>query len=235
MWRESDLFMSLREPQSAGACASCGSYDACQGGCMAAKFFTGIPLDGPDPECVFGHGEEALAARDATALPGAAIGHSKVDVHGRPSRCPPGPFPDVSPRLARAVASTWSSAARPGLLSLHGRERLLALPIGSLEQHGPTCRSTRTPVSQSSWGSVSRRPGATSWWRRPVAVRRQWRARRVPGDLAGQPRGLGRPPARADPFGPNSFLGVSSFPPMEGTSRRCRWSESAAGPMERPR
>ena len=43
VWRESELFPSLREPQSAGACASCGSYDACQGGCMAAKFFTGLP------------------------------------------------------------------------------------------------------------------------------------------------------------------------------------------------
>jgi mycofactocin radical SAM maturase len=57
VWRNSDLFVSLREPTSAGACASCGSYDACRGGCMAAKFFTGLPLDGPDPECVFGHGE----------------------------------------------------------------------------------------------------------------------------------------------------------------------------------
>ena len=32
-------------------------YDSCRGGCMAAKFFTGLPLDGPDPECVKGHGE----------------------------------------------------------------------------------------------------------------------------------------------------------------------------------
>jgi len=56
------LFEELRSPQSAGACASCGSFDACQGGCMAAKFFTGLPLDGPDPECVLGHGETALAA-----------------------------------------------------------------------------------------------------------------------------------------------------------------------------
>jgi hypothetical protein len=55
---------------------------------MAAKFFTGIPLDGPDPECVFGHGEEALAARDAGALPGAGIGHSKVDRHGAPIPVP---------------------------------------------------------------------------------------------------------------------------------------------------
>jgi mycofactocin radical SAM maturase len=61
VWKQSELFTSLREPQSAGACASCGAFDACQGGCMAAKFFTGLPLDGPDPECVGGDGEVALA------------------------------------------------------------------------------------------------------------------------------------------------------------------------------
>jgi mycofactocin radical SAM maturase len=61
VWRESPLFTSLRQPQSGGACSSCQHYDSCQGGCMAAKFFTGLPLDGPDPECVQGHGEQALA------------------------------------------------------------------------------------------------------------------------------------------------------------------------------
>ncbi|MGH9133676.1 MAG: mycofactocin radical SAM maturase [Ilumatobacteraceae bacterium] len=75
VWRDSDLFRELREPQSAGACASCGSYDACQGGCMAAKFFTGLPLDGPDPECVSGHGELALAG--AVSAPRPSIDHSK--------------------------------------------------------------------------------------------------------------------------------------------------------------
>jgi mycofactocin radical SAM maturase len=69
VWQESDLFRELREPQSAGACASCGHFDACQGGCMAAKFFTGIPLDGPDPECVLGHGEPLVAAADQTRRP----------------------------------------------------------------------------------------------------------------------------------------------------------------------
>jgi mycofactocin radical SAM maturase len=67
VWRESDLFAGLRQPQSGGTCTSCSAYDACQGGCMAAKFFTGLPLDGPDPECVRGHGETALAG--ATAAP----------------------------------------------------------------------------------------------------------------------------------------------------------------------
>lgn len=76
VWRDSDLFRSLREPSSAGACASCGSYDACQGGCMAAKFFTGIPLDGPDPECVYGHGETAMAKVAVELRPGPSVDHS---------------------------------------------------------------------------------------------------------------------------------------------------------------
>ena len=76
VWRESDLFVSLREPSSAGACASCGSYDACQGGCMAAKFFTGLPLDGPDPECVLGHGEAALEKVAISLRPGPSVDHS---------------------------------------------------------------------------------------------------------------------------------------------------------------
>ncbi|MBV9661816.1 MAG: mycofactocin radical SAM maturase [Acidimicrobiales bacterium] len=76
VWRSSALFTSLREPASAGACASCGSYDACQGGCMAAKFFTGLPLDGPDPECVHGHGEALLAGVPAGGAPSPGPGHS---------------------------------------------------------------------------------------------------------------------------------------------------------------
>ena len=60
VWKNAPLFRELREPQSAGACNSCGHYDSCRGGCMAAKFFTGLPLDGPDPECVVGYGAPAL-------------------------------------------------------------------------------------------------------------------------------------------------------------------------------
>jgi radical SAM protein with 4Fe4S-binding SPASM domain len=76
VWRRSDLFRELRRPTSAGACASCGSFDACQGGCMAAKFFTGLPLDGPDPECVHGHGEPLLAGVAAGSAPSPGPGHS---------------------------------------------------------------------------------------------------------------------------------------------------------------
>lgn len=71
VWKHSALFTELRQPQSAGACGSCGHYDACRGGCMAAKFFTGLPLDGPDPECVQGYGELALAGVRDKPRPGA--------------------------------------------------------------------------------------------------------------------------------------------------------------------
>ncbi|MEZ5383434.1 MAG: mycofactocin radical SAM maturase [Microthrixaceae bacterium] len=80
VWRGSDLFSSLREPTSAGACASCGAYDACQGGCMASKFFVGLELDDPDPECVLGHGEAALAER---GLNGSPVPRPGAD-HSRP-------------------------------------------------------------------------------------------------------------------------------------------------------
>jgi radical SAM protein with 4Fe4S-binding SPASM domain len=89
VWRHSDLFTELRRPQSAGACASCGHFDACRGGCMAAKFFTGLPLDGPDPECVLGHGEHSLAARGEAPPPRPALDHSvarRAPVTLRPRR-----------------------------------------------------------------------------------------------------------------------------------------------------
>lgn len=77
VWNSSELFRSLREPGNPGACASCGSYDACRGGCMAAKFFTGLEMSDPDPECVFGHGEDALAAKGATLRPTPSPNHSR--------------------------------------------------------------------------------------------------------------------------------------------------------------
>jgi mycofactocin radical SAM maturase len=77
VWRNSELFVSLRQPDSAGACTSCGNYDSCQGGCMAAKFFTGLPLDGPDPECVLGHGEELLRANTVIFIPKPTMDHSR--------------------------------------------------------------------------------------------------------------------------------------------------------------
>ncbi|MFC8517194.1 mycofactocin radical SAM maturase [Streptomyces sp. NPDC057257] len=97
VWRESDLSTDLRRPQTGGACTGCSAYDSCRGGCMAAKFFTGLPLDGPDPECVQGHGERALADPDRT-VPAQGQDHSHrgrkpvfVSIGGRPddSHTPP--------------------------------------------------------------------------------------------------------------------------------------------------
>jgi mycofactocin biosynthetic radical S-adenosylmethionine protein MftC len=76
VWRASELFTDLRRPSGGGACASCTAYDACRGGCMAAKFFTGLPLDGPDPECARGHGQVALDARSAGGAPKPSRDHS---------------------------------------------------------------------------------------------------------------------------------------------------------------
>jgi mycofactocin radical SAM maturase len=78
VWRESELFLKLREPQSGGACSSCAFFDTCKGGCMAAKFFTGLPLDGPDPECVQGFGETALLKikDQKNALPKSSVDHT---------------------------------------------------------------------------------------------------------------------------------------------------------------
>lgn len=75
VWQQSDLFQKLRNPQAGGACSSCQFFDTCRGGCMAAKFFTGIPMDGPDPECVQGYGQAALA--EARTIPAASKDHSK--------------------------------------------------------------------------------------------------------------------------------------------------------------
>src|SRR3954451_17401258 len=76
VWRTSPLFEDLRSPRTGGACTRCAHYDACRGGCMAAKFFTGLPLDGPDPECVQGYGELALAG--SRSVPAPSQDHSRA-------------------------------------------------------------------------------------------------------------------------------------------------------------
>ncbi|HET9896908.1 MAG TPA: mycofactocin radical SAM maturase [Streptosporangiaceae bacterium] len=104
VWRSSELFASLRQPEAAGACTSCSAFDACGGGCMAAKFFTGLPLDGPDPECVRGHGEAALARAGATP-PRPSPDHSRrrppvpVTIGRRPDRaCDESPLAGFAPK-----------------------------------------------------------------------------------------------------------------------------------------
>ena len=106
VWRTSDLFEELRRPQTGGSCRSCGAYDSCRGGCMAAKFFTGLPLDGPDPECVRGFGEQALAAVDPTA----PRARPSTTPAAPPRRCrsPSAHRPEPAPsRTGRARRTRW--------------------------------------------------------------------------------------------------------------------------------
>jgi len=103
VWQSSGLFADLRSPQTGGACTKCAHFDACRGGCMAAKFFTGLPLDGPDPECVQGYGESALVARDLELVtPRSSVDHShKGPVRGQPTLLG---MPSI-PKSAPAVSS----------------------------------------------------------------------------------------------------------------------------------
>jgi mycofactocin radical SAM maturase len=100
VWRGSELFAQLRTEQAGGACTSCSAFDACQGGCMAAKFFTGLPLDGPDPECVRGFGAQALAAVADGPVPRPSGDHSR---RGRPVPVTIGPRPAGSGTVQREV------------------------------------------------------------------------------------------------------------------------------------
>jgi mycofactocin biosynthetic radical S-adenosylmethionine protein MftC len=103
IWSESQLFLELRRPQSAGACGSCGFYDSCRGGCMAAKFFTGLPLAGPDPECVLGNGEAALAQLDGAPVPKPSVDHSRPRLLPMAPQRPPARACDESPVAGMAV------------------------------------------------------------------------------------------------------------------------------------
>jgi mycofactocin radical SAM maturase len=105
VWQSSALFQELRSPQTSGACTSCRFFDSCRGGCMAAKFFTGLPTNGPDPECVRGHGEAAL------------IGERRV----------PAPTQDHSRRTP--------TRTQPVLLRLGRREDLAAPPVSACAEH----------------------------------------------------------------------------------------------------
>jgi hypothetical protein len=81
---------------------------------MAAKFFTGLPLDGPDPECVKGFGEIALSKIEPgrSPKPSEDHSHSKALRNGpvmltlktRPSRsCDENPLAGLAPARDRAA------------------------------------------------------------------------------------------------------------------------------------
>jgi mycofactocin radical SAM maturase len=109
VWQEAPLFQELRNPQTGGACTQCSAFDACRGGCMAAKFFTGLPLDGPDPECVKGNGEDSLSLVDRSALPTASQDHS----HTGTVRNAPVPLTLLTRRPASACDESPLAGAQP--------------------------------------------------------------------------------------------------------------------------
>jgi hypothetical protein len=81
---------------------------------MAAKFFTGLPLDGPDPECVRGLGAEALSQADPAAAPRPAPDHSHRSAPvpisiGRP----PDRACDENPLAGFSVATAPASRGEP--------------------------------------------------------------------------------------------------------------------------
>ena len=116
VWQASELFLELREPQTGGACASCQFFDSCRGGCMAAKFFTGLPLDGPDPECVQGYGEQALAG--SRTVPAASQDHSRET----PTRNQPVMLQLVTRRATEPAAAPVSACAENPLTGFDPRQ-----------------------------------------------------------------------------------------------------------------
>lgn len=75
LWRTAPAFAALREASAGPECRGCAAYQDCRGGCPAAKFFTGLAPEAPDPECVQGRAAQRLAAsRDR---PTHGIDHSR--------------------------------------------------------------------------------------------------------------------------------------------------------------
>ncbi|MHB8191364.1 MAG: mycofactocin radical SAM maturase [Ferrimicrobium sp.] len=72
IWRDSQLFTSLRTQAPGSGCSSCEAYKSCHGGCEATKFFTGRPSLSADPACVLGR------ATKAGATPTLGSDHSRI-------------------------------------------------------------------------------------------------------------------------------------------------------------
>lgn len=106
VWQKSELFAELRSPQTSGACIKCAFFDSCRGGCMAAKFFTGLPLDGPDPECVQGYGEAAVAGERSRPHPSKDHSRSALPRRVQPVMVQIGVRPDVTAPPKAACATS---------------------------------------------------------------------------------------------------------------------------------
>ena len=156
---------------------------------MAAKFFTGLPLDGPDPECVKGHGEALLQKVPEGAAPSAGPGHSvpvRLGVRRRP--------------VELAHVTDLGALAWPDVAA-RASTTLLALPLGSTEQHGPHLPlATDTEIAVALAGRLAEVRSEVVV--APAArLRFQRRARRLPRHPLDRAGRLGAGPGRADPLG----------------------------------
>ena len=168
IWKTAPLFLDLRSPQTGGACTQCSAYDSCRGGCMAAKFFTGLPLDGPDPECVKGNSETALAGD--RERPGSSQDHSHTGtVRNAPVpltllRTRPVSACDESPLVAAMTddlgRTTWPESRRPAVAARAGRQRRAARPRAAADD-GHDRRRGGDPRGS---GPAAVRPDAPCWW-----------------------------------------------------------------------
>jgi hypothetical protein len=74
---QSDLFRELREPQSAGRARRAARTTPARAAAWPPSSSPACPLDGPDPECVGGDGELALAGVATGSAPRPMADHSK--------------------------------------------------------------------------------------------------------------------------------------------------------------
>ena len=258
VWRDSELFAQLRRPQTGGACQACSAYDSCRGGCMAAKFFTGLPLDGPDPECVKGHGERALAAAAGAPAPRPFGDHSHRSARAGTSvdRTQAGQTP-AGPRLRREPAGRLPNAGLTGPRAPNGADSGLATRIVVAEVKGVTKvagklegkvafitgaargqgrshavrLAQRAPTSSRSTSAPRSAASPTRWPPRTTWPRRSRRSRRwTGGSSPGRPT-CGTSPAcarRSRPGWPSSGRSTSCWPTR--ASRRCPWARSRTRP-----
>ena len=189
---------------------------------MAAKFFTGLPLDGPDPECVNGHGEALLAGVGAGATPRPAMDHSRRAAAVQPGHVRP-PLTAASIRVsedggcdeaARAARARPADGAQPRPVrparhqprrrrpALHRPpRRLLRAPgraagAGRSSSRGPASTTPTGRTSGPRWPAVAAAGWARDRRRLPTARRarhRLARPRRRQGSSAYSQRPLWAP------------------------------------------